>query len=133
MAIDWCALVFKATECGSENETPYSSYEDIGVFSLLLTVLRPVLALFVRLRLLPRCELEHPGFGVQVGDLFLMTALHLILKVRIADPFCAHWAGIAVNALHDGRSAFGSFAGVRRNLPAWPSSKHENLSAALRR
>lgn len=87
MPIDWCAFVFKATECDSENERPYSSYEDIGVFSLLLTVLRPILGLFVRFRLLPRWELEHPGFGLQVAViLFLMMALYLILKVRHRRP-----------------------------------------------
>jgi membrane protease YdiL (CAAX protease family) len=83
MPFDWSAIVFKATECGSENESPCSSYEDIGVFSLLLTVLRPVLGLFVRFRLLPRGEVEHPGFGLQVAViLVLMLALYVILKAR---------------------------------------------------
>jgi hypothetical protein len=66
MPFDWSAFVFKATECGSDNESACSSYEDIGAFSLLLTVLRPILSLFVRFRLLPPWELEHPGFGLQV-------------------------------------------------------------------
>jgi membrane protease YdiL (CAAX protease family) len=87
MPFDWTAFVFKATECGSENESPSSSYEDIGVFSLLLTVLRPILGLFVRFRLLPRWELEHPGFGLQVAViLLLMMALYLILKIRHRQP-----------------------------------------------
>ena len=47
MAFDWSAFVFKATECGSDNESACSSYEDIGVFCLLLTVLRPIIGLFV--------------------------------------------------------------------------------------
>jgi membrane protease YdiL (CAAX protease family) len=87
MAFDWCAFVFKATECGSDNESACSSYEDIGVFSLLLTVLRPILGLFVRFRLLPRGELEHLGFGLQVAViLVLMMALYLIVKVRHRRP-----------------------------------------------
>ena len=87
MPLDWTAFVFKATECGSENESPSSGYEDIGVFSLLLTVLRPILGLFVRFHLLPRWELEHPGFGLQVAViLVLMMALCLIVKVRHRRP-----------------------------------------------
>src|SRR5579864_61803 len=83
MLFDWCAFVFKARESSSDNESACSSYEDIGVFSLLLTVLRPILGLFVRFRLLPPWELEHPGFGLQVAViLVLMMALYLIAKVR---------------------------------------------------
>ena len=86
MPFDWSAFVFKA-ECSSENGGLHSSYEDIGIFSLLLTVFRPILGIFVRLRLLPRWELEHPGFGLQVTViLFLMMALYLILKVRHRGP-----------------------------------------------
>jgi membrane protease YdiL (CAAX protease family) len=94
MPFDWCAFVFKATECGSDNESPCSSYEDIGIFSLLLTVLRPILGLFVRSRLLPRWELEHPGFGLQVAViLVLMMALYLIVKARHRRPvlFALGW------------------------------------------
>jgi len=87
MPFDLCAFVFKATKCGSDNEGPCWSYEDIGVFSLLLTVLRPMLVLFVRFHLLTRWELEHPGFGLQVAViLLLMMALYLILKVRHRRP-----------------------------------------------
>jgi membrane protease YdiL (CAAX protease family) len=87
MPFDWTAFVFTPTECGSENESPCSSHEDIGEFSLLLTVLRPILGLFVRFRLLPRWELEHPGFGLQVAViLVLMMALCLIVKVRHRRP-----------------------------------------------
>jgi membrane protease YdiL (CAAX protease family) len=87
MALDWTAVIFKATERGSENESPCSSYEDIGIFSLLLTVLRPILGLFVRFRLLPRWELEHPGFDLQVAViLVLMMALYLVAKVRNRRP-----------------------------------------------
>jgi len=87
MPSDRCSFVFEATECGSDNESPCSSYEDIGVFSLLLTVLRPILGLFVRFRLLPRWELVHPGFGLQVAVMLaLIMALYLILKVRHRRP-----------------------------------------------
>jgi membrane protease YdiL (CAAX protease family) len=87
MASDWCAFIFKATERGSDNESPCSSYEDIGIFSLLLTVLRPILGLFVRFRLLTRWEVEHPGFALQLEViLVLMMALYLIAKVRHRRP-----------------------------------------------
>jgi len=87
MPADWFACIFKAKECNSENRGPYSSYEDLGVFSLLLTVLRPILVLFVRFRLLPGWELEHPGFGLQVAViLVLVMALYLILKIRHRRP-----------------------------------------------
>ena len=87
MPFDWFACIFKAKECNSENGGPYSSYEDMGVFSLLFTVLRPILGLLVRFRLLPRWELEHPGFGLQVAViLVLMMALYLILKIRHRRP-----------------------------------------------
>jgi membrane protease YdiL (CAAX protease family) len=87
MPSDWFAFIFKAKECSSENGGPYLSYEDIGVFSLLLTVLRPILGLFVRFRLLPRWELEHPGFSLQLAVIWvLMMALYLIAKVRHRRP-----------------------------------------------
>jgi membrane protease YdiL (CAAX protease family) len=87
MAFDGCEFVCKATEDSSDNEGPCSSYEDIGAFSLLLAVLRPMLVLFVRFRLLTRWELEHPGFGLQVAViLVLVMALYLILKVRHRRP-----------------------------------------------
>jgi membrane protease YdiL (CAAX protease family) len=87
MAFDWCAFIFKATERGSDNESPCSSYEDIGIFSLLLTALRPILGLFVRFRLLTRWELEHPGFGLQLAViLVLMMALYLIVRIRHRRP-----------------------------------------------
>jgi membrane protease YdiL (CAAX protease family) len=87
MAFDWCAFFFKATERGSDNESPCSSYEDIGIFSLLLTALRPILGLFVRFRLLTRWELEHPGFGLQLAViLVLMMALYLIVRIRHRRP-----------------------------------------------
>jgi CAAX protease family protein len=87
MPFDWCALVFKAKECGSDTKNLCSSYEDIGMFSLLLTVLRPILGLFVRFRLLPRSELEHPGFRLQIVVILVLTmALYLILKVRHRRP-----------------------------------------------
>src|ERR1700758_2915720 len=87
MASDRCAFIFKATERGSDNESPCSSYEDIGIFSLLLTALRPILGLFVRFRLLTRWELEHPGFGLQLAViLVLMMALYLIVRIRHRRP-----------------------------------------------
>lgn len=87
MRFDRSDVVFNSTRSGLGDEKPYWNYEDIGVFSLLLTVLRPILGLFVRFRLLPRWELEQPGFGLQVAViLVLMMALYLILKVRHHRP-----------------------------------------------
>jgi len=65
MRFDRCALVFKLMRSGLEEEKPYWSYEDIGVFSLLLAVLGPILHLFIRFHLLSRSELENPRFGLQ--------------------------------------------------------------------
>ena len=85
MRFDRRAFVFKSMKSGLGDEKPYWSYEDIGVFSLVLAVLGPILHIFVRLRLLPRSELETPGLGMQVAVIVsLMVALYLVLKLR-------HW------------------------------------------
>jgi membrane protease YdiL (CAAX protease family) len=77
--------VFKVMKSGVDDQKPYWSYEDIGVFSLVLAVLGPILHLFVRLHLLSRSELETPGLGVQSAVIVsLMLALYLVLKLR-------HW------------------------------------------
>ncbi len=61
MRFEPCASVFKLMKSGLEEEKPYWSYEDIGVFSIVLAVLGPILHLFARLHLLSRSELENPG------------------------------------------------------------------------
>ena len=87
MRFDCSAPARKAMKSGLENERPFWSYEDIGVFSLILAALRPILEVFVRLHLLPRSQLEHPGFGLEfVVVVFLMLALCLVLKARYHRP-----------------------------------------------
>ena len=85
MRFEPCASVFKLMKSGLEEEKPYWSYEDIGVFSIVLAVLGPILHLFARLHLLSRSELENPGLGLQFAVIVcLILALYLVLKLR-------HW------------------------------------------
>jgi len=87
MRFDRCALVFKLMRSGLEEEKPYWSYEDIGVFSLLLAALGPILHLFTRFHLLSRSELENPGLGLQFALIVsLILALYLVLKLRHRRP-----------------------------------------------
>jgi membrane protease YdiL (CAAX protease family) len=85
MRFDRYAFVFKLMKSGLEDEKPYWSYEDIGVFSLVLAGLGPILHFLARLHLLPRSELENPGLGLQFAVIVsLIPALYLVLKLR-------HW------------------------------------------
>jgi hypothetical protein len=69
------------------DEKPYWSYEDIGVFSLVLAVLGPILHLFTRFHLLSRSELENPGLGLQFTlSVSLILVLYLVLKLRHRRP-----------------------------------------------
>ena len=87
MRFDRCADLFKLKKSGPKDEEPYWTYEDIGVFCLILAVLNPILRLSVRLRILPRSELENPGLGLQLAvTVFLMLALYLVLKLRHTQP-----------------------------------------------
>ena len=70
-----------------EHAKPYWSYEDIGVFFLVLVLLGSVLRLFVRFHLLPRSELTDPSFGLQFAVVAsLSLALYLVLKFRHHQP-----------------------------------------------
>ncbi|HEY6763231.1 MAG TPA: type II CAAX endopeptidase family protein [Candidatus Sulfotelmatobacter sp.] len=87
MRFDRCALVFKMMRSGLEEEKPYWSYEDIGVFSLVLAALGPILHLFTRFHLLSRSELENPRLGLQFALIVsLILALYLVLKLRHRRP-----------------------------------------------
>jgi len=87
MRFDRCALVFKLMRSGLEEDKPYWSYEDIGVFSLVLAALGPILHLFTRFHLLSRSELENPGLGLQFALIVsLILALYLVLKLRHRRP-----------------------------------------------
>jgi membrane protease YdiL (CAAX protease family) len=87
MRFDRCALVFKLMRSGLEEEKPYWSYEDIGVFSLVLAAFGPILHLFTRFHLLSRSELENPGLGLQFALIVsLILALYLVLKLRHRRP-----------------------------------------------
>jgi membrane protease YdiL (CAAX protease family) len=68
-------------------DQPYWSYEDIGVFSLVLAALGPILHVFTRVHLLSRSEPENPGLGLQFAVIvFLILALYLVLKLRHRRP-----------------------------------------------
>ena len=70
-----------------EHAKPYWSYEDIGVFFLVLVLLGSVLRLFVRFHLLQRSELTDPSFGLQFAVVAsLSLALYLVLKFRHHQP-----------------------------------------------
>ena len=87
MRFDRCALVIKLMRSGLEEEKPYLSYEDVGVFSLVLAALSPILHLFRRFHLLSRSELENPRLGLQLALIVsLILALYLVLKLRHRRP-----------------------------------------------
>jgi membrane protease YdiL (CAAX protease family) len=70
-----------------EHPKPYWSYEDIGVFFLILDLLGLVLRLFVRFHLLQRSEVTNPGLLLQFAVVAsLNLALYLVLKLRHHQP-----------------------------------------------
>jgi membrane protease YdiL (CAAX protease family) len=70
-----------------EHAKPYWSYEDIGVFLLLVVLLGVVLRFLVRFHLLQRSELTGPSFGLQITAVAsLSLALYLVLKFRHHQP-----------------------------------------------
>ncbi len=70
-----------------DDAKPYWSYEDIGVFFLVLVLLGSVLRFLVRLGLLQRSELTDPSFGLQFAMVAsLSLALYLVLKIRHHQP-----------------------------------------------
>jgi membrane protease YdiL (CAAX protease family) len=70
-----------------EHPKPYWSYEDIGVFFLILVLLGLVLRLFVRFHLLQRSEVTNPGLLLQFAVVAsLNLALYLVLKLRHHQP-----------------------------------------------
>ncbi len=79
------------TRCTVKNDLayakPYWSYEDIGVFFLVLVLLGSVLRLLVRFHLLPRSEIMNPSFALQVAVVAsLSLGLYLVLKFRHHKP-----------------------------------------------
>lgn len=68
-------------------EKPYWTYEDIGVFFLILVLFGSLLRLFVRFDLLPRSELNHPSATLQFALIAALSlALYLVLKLRHHRP-----------------------------------------------
>ena len=84
-----------------EHPKPYWSYEDIGVFFLVLVLLGLVLRLFVRFHLLPRSEVTNPSgllqFAVVVS---LSLALYWVLKFRHHQPVLQPLGWIWPRAAH---------------------------------
>jgi membrane protease YdiL (CAAX protease family) len=70
-----------------EHAKPYWSYEDIGVFFLILVLLGLVLRLFVRFHVLQRSQVTNPGLLLQFAVVAsLNLALYLVLKLRHHQP-----------------------------------------------
>jgi membrane protease YdiL (CAAX protease family) len=70
-----------------EHPKVYWSYEDIGVFFLVLVLLGLVLRLFVRFHLLPRSEVTNPSGLLQFAVVAsLNLALYLVLTFRHHQP-----------------------------------------------
>src|SRR5580698_4767942 len=83
MLSDTRRSILKLTKSDWEEQKPYWSYEDIGLFSLILTALSAILDLLAHLHLLPRSERDHPGLVLQLTVIvLLMLALYLVLKLR---------------------------------------------------
>ena len=112
-----------------EHAKPYWSYEDIGVFFLVLVLLGSVLRLFVRFHLLPRSELTNPSFGLQFAVVAsLSLALYLVLKIRHHQPVLRPLGWVwPRTALYCCRSDRRDLAGVRR-CPLSPLSPSEHAA-----
>jgi len=79
------ALVHNQESFGASE--PYWSYEDIGIFFLVLVLLGFVLRLFVRFHLLPRSQVTNPSGPLQfVVVVSLSLGLHLVLRLRHHQP-----------------------------------------------
>lgn len=83
MLFNPCKAVLKLTARRWDGERPYWSYEDTGIFLLILSGLSALLELFSYLHLFPRSQLAHPGFALQTSVIVtLMLVLYLVLKLR---------------------------------------------------
>lgn len=70
-----------------DHPKPYWSYEDIGVFFMVLILLGSALRLFVRFHLLRRSEITNPSLLLQFAVVAsLNLALYLVLKLRHHQP-----------------------------------------------
>jgi phosphoglycerol transferase MdoB-like AlkP superfamily enzyme len=113
---------------------PYWSYEDIGVFFLIVVLLGSVLRLFVRFELIPRSALANPSFGLQFAVVAALSlALYLVLKLRhhqpVLQPLGWVWPRTAYIVAALNRR---DFACMRRcTLP--PPSQPEHAACAGRR
>ena len=80
-AMRWSACKAK------ERERVFWSYEDLGVFFLLMALLTLTLRVLVRFGLLPQSELLQPGDSFQLAIVCLLTAgLLAVLKLRHRRP-----------------------------------------------
>jgi len=69
------------------NDKPYWSYEDIGIFFLVLVLIDLALRLLVRFHLLARSELSNPSVLLQFFLIeSLILDLYLVLKLRHHRP-----------------------------------------------
>ena len=79
---------FGGTACPTkEEERVFWSYEDLGIFFLLVALLSLTLHALVRLRVLPESELSQPDDSLQMVIVtVLITGLFAVLKLRHRKP-----------------------------------------------
>ena len=101
MLFDGSKSISKLVESGWDEERPYWSYEDIGIFLLVLSTLSTILHLCAYFHLFPRSQLAHPRLALQISVIVtLMLALYLVLKLRyrraVLRPLGWIWPRVAV-------------------------------------
>ncbi len=80
---------------------PYWSYEDVGIYFLVLVFVGTVVRLAVRVHWLAAAELATPSLALQVAVItFLAIALYLILKWRYHKPVIAPLGWVLPSALY---------------------------------
>ena len=80
---------------------PYWSYEDIGVFFLLLVSLSPILRLLAHFHLLSRSVITNPGVGLQFAVVvFLSIGLYSVLRLRHQQPVLKPLGWVVPKTIH---------------------------------
>ena len=112
-----------------EHAKPYWSYEDIGVFFLVLVLLGSVLRLFVRFHLLQRSELTDPSFGLQFAVVAsLSLALYLVLKFRHHQPVLQPLGWVWPRTAYIVVALIGGIFACLRGCPLPPLSQSEHAA-----
>ena len=105
-------------------ERVFWSYEDLGVFVLLVALLTLTLRALVRFGVLPRSELVQPDDSLQLGIVsVLIVGLFAILKLRRPKHLLTSlgWRPSASLSAHRSTTGRWSFALYTRQAPKWIS------------